>query len=158
MAKTRKELLESKNGGFAFEARIALERHWKRDGRCGSFDLSNKNKIYECKYFRIEEATAKRNAIYNSANGFDVVKSRSLTEQLKEYCATFDVLVVGYGNDPKTCPYFMLKREEAFEWLYFRMQYDAKQKGRIRFCWGGKTVSTRYLSRFEKLKKEGYKI
>lgn len=157
MAKTRKELLESKNKGFAFEAKMALIRKWKRDGRAGSYDLSHGGKIYECKFFTIKPATAKKNAEYNSAHGFEAKKSISLYKQVQDYCATFDVLIVGYGESVENCNMLTMKSEEAVDWLYKRLQHKAGSK-EVRFCWGGKSIESRYPARLAKLKAEGYTL
>lgn len=157
MAMTRKELVNSKNKGFAFEAKIALQRKWKRDGRPGSYDLSHGGKVFECKFFTVKPATAKKNAEYNSAHGFPAVRSRSLREQLEEYCATFDTLIVGVGENVESCEVFSMKSSEAVEWLYKRMQFNKQEDG-VRFCWGGKSIEKRYLTRFAKLKAEGFKL
>ena len=95
---TRKELTKSVNKGWAFEAQMSLLRKWKRDGRSGSYDLAHEGLIYECKFFTIKPATKGKHAEYNSAHGFKAIKSKSLYAQVQEYCATFDRLIVGYGE------------------------------------------------------------
>lgn len=155
--KNNRELLSSSNNGWGFEAAMAIMKHWKRDGRPGSYDLTNKNRVYECKFFTIKEATAKRNAVYNSAHGFKAKKNVSLHKQVEDYCHGFTHLLVGYGESVENFEYFVLTSEEAVEWLYKRLQHKANSD-EIRFCWGGKSLESRYPARLAKLQKEGYKL
>lgn len=154
---TNKELANSANKGWAFEATTALLNHYKGDGRSGSFDLSNKGKVYECKFFTIKPATRQKNAEYNSAHGFKAKKSVSLYKQVQDYCATFDYLIVGYGESMDNYDSFKLSSAEAVDWLYKRLQFK-KDSDEVRFCWGGKTLESRYPARLAKLKAEGYTL
>lgn len=154
---TRKELTKSVNKGWAFEAQMSLLKRYKRDGRAGSYDLMNKGRVYECKFFTIKPATKGKNAEYNSAHGFKAIKSKSLYTQVQEYCSTFDTLIVGYGESIDNYDSFTMTSEEAVEWLYKRLQHKAGSD-EVRFCWGGKSLESRYESRLAKLKSEGYTL
>lgn len=76
---------------------------------------------------------------------------------MQEYCATFDRLIVGYGESIDNYDSFTMTSEEAVEWLYKRLQYKAGSD-EVRFCWGGKSLESRYESRLAKLKSEGYTL
>ena len=141
---TRKELTKSVNKGWAFEAQMSLLKRYKRDGRAGSYDLMNKGRVYECKFFTIKPATKGKNAEYNSAHGFKAIKSKSLYTQV-------------HGESIDNYDSFTMTSEEAVEWLYKRLQYKAGSD-EVRFCWGGKSLESRYESRLAKLKSEGYTL
>ena len=76
---------------------------------------------------------------------------------MQEYCSTFDTLIVGYGESIDNYDSFTMTSEEAVEWLYKRLQYKAGSD-EVRFCWGGKSLESRYESRLAKLKSEGYTL
>ena len=85
---TGKELTESVNKGWAFEAQMSLLRKWKRDGRSGSYDLAHEGLIYECKFFTIKPASKGKHAEYNSAHGF----------MLKPFIQPFHSFFAGHGK------------------------------------------------------------
>ena len=76
---------------------------------------------------------------------------------MQEYCATFDRLIVGYGESIDNYDSFTMTSEEAVDWLYKRLQHKAGSD-EVRFCWGGKSLESRYESRLAKLKSEGYTL
>ena len=154
MQKTVSELLNSKNNGWAFEAHQALENEYRRRGGLGQTDLLNEHKRIECKFFTIKPATKGKNAVYNSAHGFEANKTQPLLEQLKRYCAKADRFLIGVGPTPDDCFVFELSRSEAYEFFAARLQYSATYG--IRFCWSGN--ESRREGRYNTLRKNGYII
>ena len=148
--------IHSKNNGFAAEHYLAIKNSMRRDGRAGKTDLFDGARRIESKFFTIKPATAKKNAEYNSAHGFDATKDKPLLEQLKRYCNKFDALVIGWGENPENAEYDVLTRKEAYEFLAKRLQNSTTYG--IRFCWGGKSLESRLEGRYNTLRKNGYII
>lgn len=149
--------MAKKNKGFMFEKYLEKAYGWRRDGRPGHTDLWDGKRRIEAKFFTIEPATAKKNAAYNSAHGFEADKIRPLVEQLKNYCNKFDGFAIGWGEDPNAPDGVqIMSRKEAYEFLVLRLQ-NSREYG-IRFCWGGKSLYSRLEGRYETLRKNGYVI
>lgn len=154
MKKTVEELINSTNNGWAFEAHQSIENAFKRRGGLNQTDLLDGHKRVECKFFTVKPATAKKNAVYNSAHGFEANTYEPLLDQLKRYTLKADYFLIGVGPSPADCATFVLTRKEAYEFLSGRLQYSATYG--IRFCWADS--ESKRGRRFNTLREHGYII
>lgn len=156
--KTLKQLANSVNGGWAFEAQMALEKRCKRDGRPGQADLIEKGKITETKFFRVKPAYVDRKGVYhapvmNSAHGFSP-RYKDLNKALQEYCNSMDRFLIAIGPTPETATRYYLSPEKAYQWLLPRIQYSDTYG--IRFTWGGDLKPSFVQGRLATLRKKWF--